>query len=192
MPRLSGTIAALLVSIVRVNWRELIPIGRLGERIRKPLVAGALFACVSVAWHLVRDRAWDGWWDAYTWPQLFLGAPYVFLFVVMVWQFIWMVSEELFGLARREFRKRGQEKLPNLERTLRFWLHQSSRICLLYLSICSIGDIPMVLNYLANVRGWPLHWWGSSAGSYCLLLMLLLSWLAGRIPALSTGASNSG
>ncbi len=67
------------------------------------------------------------------------------------------------------------------QRTLRFWLRDSLRVCLLYLTTCVIGDIPMAVNYFAAVRGWPLHWWWSNAVVICLLVMVAACWTLDRI-----------
>jgi len=164
-----------------VTCRELVPVGSLGQRIRKAFVAGGLLTCADTAWHLVRDPEWDGWSDAFNWPQLFLYAPILFFFGATVWQLICVVSEWFYRKTMRKIQNVDPEALQDAQRTLNFWLRDSLRVSLLYITTCVIGDTPMALNYLATVRGWPLHWWWSGAVSVCLLLMIGEWWILERI-----------
>jgi hypothetical protein len=164
-----------------MTYRELLPIGRSGKRLRKAFVAGALLAITYAAWHLVRDPRWDGWWDAFNWAQLFLYAPVLFFFGAATWQFLCFVAE--YSCQRRKNKAGTLSVQPAWEeqRTLRFWLRDSLRIFLLYLTTCVTGDIPMAVNYLAMVRGWHLHWWWSNSVAVCLLVMLAVWWALDRI-----------
>jgi len=164
-----------------MTYRELVPVGRTGRRLRKAFVAGTLLAITYAAWELVRNPTWDGWWDAYNWAQLFLYAPVLFFFGVALWQLVCFVAEYLY--------KQGKDKAGNLsaepsreeQRTVRFWIRDSSRVCFLYLTTCVIGDMPMAVNYFAAVRGWPLHWWWSNVVAVCLLVMVVAWWILDRI-----------
>src|SRR5208282_2112726 len=118
--------------------RELVPVGVLGQRIRKVFVAGGLFACTWAAQLLVRDPSWDGWWDAYNWPQLFLYAPVLFLLGAAVWQSICIIAEWLYRRAKRRTKNVEPEALQNTQTTLKFWLRDSLRICMLYITTCVI------------------------------------------------------
>jgi hypothetical protein len=159
----------------------MIPVGGLGERIRKAFVAGGLFACTSAAMRLVRNPAFDGWWDAFNWPQLFLFAPYLFFQGAAVWQLICFLVEWFYRKVNRKTEKLEPGALQAAQRTLKFWLWDSARVCALYITTCLIGDIPMVVKYLASVRGWSLHWWWSSAVESCLLLMIVVWCILDRI-----------
>lgn len=161
--------------------RELVPTGPLGQRLRKVVVAGVLLTCTYTAWSLVREPRWDGWWDAFSWPQLFLYAPVLFLFGVMVWQFTCFLVEWFNRKSNRKIKILEPEAMRDNQRTPKFWLRDSLRICLLYITTCVIGDIPMLVNYLAAVRGWPLHWWWSSVVDSCLLCMVVVWWILARI-----------
>jgi hypothetical protein len=163
-----------------MTLRERIPVGRLGRRIRKAFVAGALFVCTYTAWRLVRDPAWDGWWDAFSWPQLFLYAPVLFFSGAACWQLFCFVTEWLYRLAARKSQSSEAVELQDIQKTSGFWLRDSLRILVLYAAACFIGDIPMVLNYVAAVRKWPMHWWWSSVVDSCLLLMIVVWWLLER------------
>jgi hypothetical protein len=157
-------------------FQQLLPIGQLGQRIRKAFVVGGLLTCTYIAWRLVRDPAWDGWWDAFNWPQLFLYAPVLFFSFATILQLIGAISEWLLRKVNRQ-----PTDVPDIRTTLEFWLKDSLRICALYIATCLIGDIPMGVNYLATVRGWPFHWWWSSAVNACLILMVLVHWILNRI-----------
>ena len=164
-----------------MTYRELVPVGSLGRRLRKSAVAGVLFATTYTAWELVRNPAWDGWWDAFNWPQLFLYAPVLFFFGATLWQLVCFVAEYL---CQREKVKAGNfssETLLERQRTLRFWIRDSLRICSLYVATGIIGDIPMAVNYFAVVRGWHLHWWWSSTVAVCLVVTLVAWWTFDRV-----------
>jgi len=164
-----------------MTYRELLPDGRSGRRLRKALVAGALLAITYAAWHLVRDPAWEGWWDAYNWPQLFLYAPVLFFFGAAMWQLLCLVAEYLYQQRKNKAGNLSAEPEWEEQGTLRFWLRDSSRICLLYLTTCVIGDIPMAVNYIAAVRERHLHWWWSNVVAVCLLVMVAVWWTLDRI-----------
>lgn len=164
-----------------MTCRELVPVGTLGQRIRKAFVAGALLTCAYTTWQLVRDPAWDGWWDAFNWPQLFLYAPILFLAGAAVWQLVCIVAEWFYRNAKRKPQSLEPESLKDTQRTLRFWLQDSLRVCVLYITACAIGDIPMAVNYLAALRERPLHLWWSSAVSSCLLLTTAVWWILERV-----------
>src|SRR5277367_4990181 len=140
-----------------MTFRELVPVGALGQRIRNALVAGALLACVSSASQLVRNPAWDGWWDAYNWPQLFLYGPVLFFFCAAVWQLICVVAEWLYRKAKGNTEILELKTFQDTQRTLKFWLRDSWRVCVLYITTSVIGDSPMAVNYVAAIRGWPMH-----------------------------------
>ena len=159
---------------------KLVPVGRLGQRIRKAFVAGALLICASAASTLVRDPAWDGWWDAYHWPQLFLIAPVVFFSGAVVWQFVSFVAEWLYRKAKRGAENQQPQALE-AQRTLKSWLRDSLRLCVLYATTCVIGDIPMAVYYLASVRGWHSHWSWWDAADTGLPLMVAAWWILERI-----------
>jgi hypothetical protein len=162
-----------------MTCRELVPVGPLGQRLRKAFVALALLACTWVLWLLVRDPTWDGWWDAFNWPQLFLYAPILFFLGAAVWQSVCFIAE--WFKAKRKTTNLESEVMQGAQSTLKFWLRDSLRVCVLYMTTCVIGDIPMTLNYVAEVRGWPLHLWWSSAVNSCLLLMVAVWWILERI-----------
>ena len=162
-------------------FRELVPIGALGQRIRKAFIAGVLSAFAWTAWQLVRNPAWDGWWDAFNWPQLFLYAPILFLFCAAVWQLICFVAEWFYRKAKRKAKDLEPEALQDTQRTLKFWLRDSLRICVLYITTCLIGDVPVAVSYLAAVRGWPLHWWWLRALNTGVLFMIAPWWILERI-----------
>jgi hypothetical protein len=164
-----------------MTYRELIPVGPLGRRLRKAFVAGALYATTYTAWRLLRNPAWDGWWDAFNWPQLFLYAPILFFFGVALWQLVCFVAEYLYQQRKAKAGNLSSEPWLEEQRTLRFWLRDSLHICSLYVTTCVIGDIPMAVNYFAVVRGWPLHWWWSSAVSVCLLVTVAAWWTLDRV-----------
>jgi hypothetical protein len=161
--------------------RALVPAGPLGQRLRKALVAGVLLTCTYTVWWLVREPRWDGWWDAFSWPQSFLYAPVLFFFGAMVWQFACFLVEWFSRKANRKIENLGPEAIRANQWTVKFWLRDSLRICLLYITTCVIGDVPMLVNYLAAVRGWPLHWWWSSVVDSCLLCMVVVWWILARI-----------
>jgi len=163
-----------------MTLEQILPIGPLGQRIRKAFVAGGLLTCTSIASQLVRDPAWDGWWDAFNWPQLFLYAPVLFFFFATIAQLIGAISEGVRRKANRQCAYVEPTDVPDIRATLKFWLKDSLRICALYVATCLIGDIPMGVNYLATVRGWPFHWWWSSVVSACLILMVIVQWLLNR------------
>jgi sterol desaturase/sphingolipid hydroxylase (fatty acid hydroxylase superfamily) len=164
-----------------LTLQQLVPVGRLGQRIRKTFVAGGLLTCTDVAWRLVRDPAWDGWWDAFNWLQLFLYAPLLFFSAATVWQLIGAIAEWFYRKVNRKTEYVEPEELQDVQRTPKFWLRDSLRVCVFYVAACLIGDIPMAVNYLATVRGWPLHWWWSSAVTSCLFLMVTVWWILERI-----------
>jgi hypothetical protein len=164
-----------------MTYRELLPVGRSGGRLRKAFVAGALLAITYAAWHLVRDPAWDGWWDAFNWAQLFLYAPVLFFFGAATWQLLCLVAENLYQQRKSKVGNLSAGAAREEQRTLRFWLRDSLRICLLYFTACVIGDIPMAVNYIAAVRGWHLHWWWSNVVAVCLLVMVAVWWTLDRI-----------
>jgi hypothetical protein len=164
-----------------MTFRELVPLGVLGQRIRKALVAGGLLACTYSAWQLVRDPAWDGWWDAFNWPQLFLYAPILFFFGAAVWQLVCIIAEFFCRKLKGETENLEPEALQDTQRTLKFWLRDSLRVCVLYIVTCAIGDIPIAVKYLAAVRRWPLHWWWLNAVNFRLLLMIAVWWILERI-----------
>lgn len=155
-----------------MTYRELIPVGSPGRRLRKSAVAAVLFAITYTAWRLVRDPAWDGWWDAFNWPQLFLYAPVLFFFCATFWQLVCFVAEYLYQRGKVKTGNLSSETSLGEQRTLRFWLRDSLRICSLYVATCVIGDIPMAVNYFAAIRGWHLHWWWSSTVAVCLVVTL--------------------
>jgi hypothetical protein len=161
--------------------RELVPVSPLGRRLRKALVAGSLLATAPAASQLVRSPAWDGWCDVFTWPQLFLCAPVLFFFGAAMWQSAFFVAGYFCQQDKRALRTLGSEPSPRSERTLGFWLRDSLRIGLLYVAACVIGDIPLAVKYLAAIRGWPLHWWWSSAVWACLVLTVAVSWTLDQI-----------
>lgn len=162
-------------------FRELVPVGRLGQRSRKTFAAVGLLTCTWVAWRLVRDPRGDGWWDAFNWPQLFLYAPILFFFGAAVWQSICIITESFRRKAKRKTENLEPELLQDDQRTLKFWLRDSLRVCALYITACVIGDIPMGVNYFAEIRGWPLHLPWSIAVNLCLVLMITLWWILERI-----------
>ena len=162
----------------QMNYLEFVPVGSLGKRVRKAFVAGVLLATTSAAWQLIRDPAWDGWWDAFNWPQLFLYAPVLFFSGIVLWQLACFVAEYLY---RRGKDNVVSESSQEEQKTLGFWFRDSSRICLLFVSTCVIGDIPMAANYLAVVRGWRWHWWWSNVVGVCLIVMLATWWVLSRI-----------
>lgn len=164
-----------------MNYRELVPVGTLGQRIRKLLVAGSFLAFVCILEQLVSDPAWAGWWDAYNWRQLFLGGPLLFFSGAVVWQLIFSIVELSHGKARSTGSYDPETFPQNAQKTLKFWLRDSLRISLLCAATCAIGDIPMAVNYLADVLGHPLHWWWSSAVSCCLLVMISIWWVLERL-----------
>jgi hypothetical protein len=164
-----------------MTCRKLAPVGRIGQRIRKASVAGGLFICTCAASLLVRDPAWDGYWDAFTWPQLFLQAPVLFFSCAAVWQSVCLIAEWLYSKAKRKAENPQPEGMEDPRRTLEFWLRDSLRVCALYLMTGVIGDIPMAVYYLAAVRGWHLHWswWGAADSG--LPLMIAAWWILERI-----------
>lgn len=164
-----------------MTWRELIPIGRLGRRARKACVAVGLLVCTDTASRLVRNPAFDGWWDAFNWPQLFLYAPVLFFSGAAAWQLICFIAEWFNRKVGGQTDPLEPETVQNAQRTLRFWLRNSLRVSVDYITACVIGDTPMAVNYLAAVRGWPLHWWWSSAVGTCLLLTIAVWWILERI-----------
>src|SRR5579864_5661425 len=111
-----------------MTFRELVPVGALGERIRKAFIAGSLFACTWAAWLLVRDPVWDGWWDAYNWPQLFLYAPTLFFLGAATWQLFCIIAEWFYRKLRQKTRNLEPQSLQNTLRTLNFWLWDSLRV----------------------------------------------------------------
>jgi hypothetical protein len=164
-----------------MTFRELVPVGVLGQRFRKAFIAGALLACAWSAWQLARDPAWDGWWDAFNWPQLFLGAPILFLLGATVWQLAGFVAEWFYGKAKRKTENLKPITLRDTQKTLKFWLRDCLRVCALYVVTCAIGEIPMAVSYLSAVRGWHLHWWWSRALDTSFLLMIAVWWVLERI-----------
>jgi hypothetical protein len=140
-----------------MTLKQLIPVGRLGERIRKWFVAGVLLACTDTASQLVRDRAWDGWWDAFNWPQLFLYAPLLFFSGATLWQLICVIVEWIYERAKRKPEHVEPKESQDIERAVKFWLQDSLRICALYVATCLIGDIPMAVKYLVAARGLVWH-----------------------------------
>jgi hypothetical protein len=169
-----------------MTCREFVPVGPLGRRLRKAFVAGVLLATANSAWHFVRNPAWDGWWDAYNWPQLFLYAPVLFFFGVALWQLVCFVAEYLYQQRKKNAGSLGRAPSLAEQRTMRFWLRDSLRICSLYVTTCLIGDIPMAVNYVAAIRGWPLHWWWSSAVTTCLFVMVAAWWTLDRVFAIAS------
>lgn len=163
-----------------MTLRDLVPVGALGERMRKAFVAAALLACTYIAWELVRDPAWEGWWDAYNWPQLFLGAPLLFFAGAAIWQSICAIVAWFHGKTHRTTESLETEASQDIQKTPKFWLRDSLRICVLYITTCVIGDTPMVVNYIAAVRGWSLHLWWSTAVNSCFLLMIAVWWVLQR------------
>ena len=160
-----------------MTLKQLVRAGRFGQRIRKAFVAGVLLACTHAAWRMVRDPFFDGWWDAFNWPQLFLYAPVLFLCGASVWQLICLIAEWSYRAAKRKLETAESIESLDVQRGLTFWLQDSLRICALYVAACLIGDIPMAVKYLAGVRGLPIHWWWSSAVTTCALLMVVVWWI---------------
>jgi hypothetical protein len=163
-----------------MTFKQLVPVGRLGERVRKALIAGVSWACTDAAWYRLRDPAFDGWTDTFTWPQLFLFAPVLFFSGAAVWQLICLIAEWSYRAAKRELESAESKESHDIQRTLKFWLRDSVRICALYVATCLIGDIPMAVNYLAGVRGRPFHWWWSSAVGTCAVVMVVVWWILDR------------
>jgi sterol desaturase/sphingolipid hydroxylase (fatty acid hydroxylase superfamily) len=98
-----------------------------------------------------------------------------------VWQLIGAIAEWFYRKVNRKTEYVEPEELQDVQRTPKFWLLDSLRVCVFYVAACLIGDIPMAVNYLATVRGWPLHWWWSSAVTSCLFLMVTVWWILERI-----------
>jgi hypothetical protein len=163
-----------------MTFRELVPVGVLGQRIRNGFVAGGLFACTWAAWLSVRNPVWDDAWDAYNSPQLFLSAPSLFFLGAAIWQLICLIAESFYGKIKRETKTSNREGWQDTQWTLKFWLRDSLRICVFYVTTGLIGDIPMAVNYLAEIRGWPLHLLWSNAVISCLLLMIAVWWVLER------------
>lgn len=163
-----------------MTWRERIPVGQPGRRIRKAFVAAVLFVCAQTASRLLRNPVFDGWWDAFTWPQLFLDAPALFFLGATGWQLMCFVVEWVHIKAGRKPQTRADEALQDNQRTPRFWLRDVSQISVLYITAAAIGDIPMVVRYLAVARGWPIHLWWSTAVEICLPFTIAVWWLAER------------
>src|SRR5215831_5744460 len=172
-----------------MNYRKLVPVGRPGRRIREVLIAGCFLVFTGAASRSFRDPTWDGWLDAYTWPELFLMPPMFFFLGVAVWQSISLAAAEWFHRkAKRETENVGPEALRNdPQRTVKFWLRDSRNIGVVYITSCVIGDLPMAVNYLAEVRGMPLHWWWSNAVATCLLLIISAWGMVRRIQFKSFG-----
>lgn len=148
----------------------------LGRRVRKGLVAAGLLAGIDLASFLVRDPRFDGWVDAYTWPQLFLSGPLLFSFCITAWQLICIAGYLLLSVFKRKPPAGGVYDPKGAA----FWIHDSSRILGLYAASCAIGDVPMLLSYAAAVRGWHFHWWWSDVAVTCLLLTAMTWWVLER------------
>jgi hypothetical protein len=105
-----------------MNRREAAPATRLGQRILKTLIAGLFFVCTWVAWHVLRNPAWDGWWDAFNWPQLFLYAPSLFFQGALAWN-LFCVIAEVYRKAKRKTKSFETEGSRNPHQaTAKFWL----------------------------------------------------------------------
>jgi hypothetical protein len=163
-----------------MTWRKLIPVGRLGRRARKACVAGGLLACTETALRLARNPALDGWLDAFNWPQLFLCAPVLFFSGATAWQLICIIAEWFNRKVGQQTEFLEPEATQNAQRTPTFWLLNSLRVSVDYIAACVIGDVPMAVKYLATARGWPLHWWWSSAVGTCLLFTIAVWWVLDR------------
>lgn len=170
-----------------MDLHKLVPVGALGQRIRKAFVAGSLLAGAWWLWLMVRDPVWDGWWDAFNWPQLFLYAPILFLFLAAVWQLVCFVAEWLYRKARRESVRGELPTSLDIQRSWKFWRRECVRICVLFITTCAVGDIPMAVSYLSNVRRWRLQWGWHSALDACLPLMIAAWWILQRIESYSSG-----
>lgn len=161
--------------------RGLMQLDPRGRRIRKALVAAVLLVGSSTASWLLRDPAWDDWWDGYNWGQLFLFAPVLFFSLAVGWQLLRFIVEWCYRKARPKAENPRSEAAGKPRRTLDFWLHDFSCVVALYLMTAAIGDIPMAVYYLSSVRQWHLHWSWWNVADFCVVLMIAASWILDRV-----------
>lgn len=152
----------------------------LGRRVRKGLIAVGLFAGLDLAYSVARDPRFDGWTDAYTWPQLFLSGPVLFCFCIMAWQMVCIAGGLLSSLFKRKPPALVAYRAQDRREDAAFWIHDSARILALYAAACVIGDLPMLWNYLAEIRQWRFHWWWSDVVVACLLVTTVAWWILER------------
>ena len=163
-----------------MTFKQLVPVGRLGERVRKALIAGVSWACTDAAWYRLRDPAFDGWTDTiHVAATIPVRSRFVFLWRRSV-AANRLIAEWSYRAAKRELESAESKESHDIQRTLKFWLRDSVRICALYVATCLIGDIPMAVKYLAGVRGRPFHWWWSSAVGTCAVVMVVVWWILDR------------
>jgi hypothetical protein len=157
-----------------MTWRERIPTGRLGRRIRNGFIATALFAICSAVWHVLRSPQWDDGWHFFTWRQLFLDAPTMFLVGATVWQFLCLTTEWLYLTTNKQALSKTLPPLGGDERALRFWLRDLLRISVIYVVVCILGDAPTLVRYVTVVNRWPLYFRGIDAVNASLVLTIVL------------------
>jgi hypothetical protein len=159
-----------------MNWRNRIPTGRLGRRIRKTIIAATLWYFCNFAMWRLRDPVWYGWTDSFTSGQLFFAAPSLFFVGAAIWQPT-LIAREWF---RRKAPTEPQPFLPTAgaehQRTATFWVLDSLHILATYVTACLVGDLPMVVRSVSLGRGLPFHIWWSHAVDLCLLLTVATWW----------------
>lgn len=158
-----------------MNFRALVPAGSRGSHLRKALIAVVFFAAAELVWRLIRDPVWEGWIDAYTWPQLFLGAPAIFFAGAAIGHCFCFIAE-----TTRVLLSRAPQKLtaPHTnECTLTVWFRNSFHIFAMYFATTAIGMIPMSLSYLVTRTHRPMPWRWSSVVAVGLVWMLATWWL---------------
>ena len=115
----------------------------------------------------------------------FSTHPSCFSSGLLCGSYVRFVAEYLYQQGKDKAGSLSSEPSPEGQRTVRFWIRDSLRVCFLYVTTCVVGDMPMAVNYFAAVRGWPLHWWWSNVVAVCLLVMVAAWWTLDRIYALS-------
>lgn len=108
-------------------------------------------------------------------------ARILFFSGATVWQLICFIAEWSYGKAKRKPGSSNSTSHRALRGLLRFWLRDSLHVSVLYITTAVIGDIPMAVNYVAAIRGWPWHSWWSNAVISSLLLMIAVWRILGRI-----------
>ena len=150
-----------------MHWRESVWYRQLGQLLRLSLVALPLSFVLNWAAYRFVDRAFIGWWDYYTWPELCLSNPAVVLIAICFWRLLRVVI----SIAART---QGQLSNPQSSGRIRFWLHDIGRLFLQCVVVCMATAVSLLLAWAGVYR----HYF--DAGPYPVT-PILISWIAGGL-----------
>jgi len=150
-----------------MRWREYVWYRQLGQLLRLSLVALPLSFVLNRAAYRLMDRAFIGWLDYYTWPELCLSNPGVVLIAICFWRLL----RVLVSIAART---EGQLSNPQSSGRVRFWMLDIGRLFLQCVSVCLATAVPLLLAWAGAYR----HYF--DVGPYPSTA-ILISWIAGSV-----------